>query len=300
MEMEGGALIENNNDISSDIVLATAELGYEHYLGKNTSTNLIFLHEDDSSEYVELDQATINIYDLSGFNLSMGRQYLPFGSFNSALTSDPLTLELGETREAAIGFSRSFNLATVEAYFFQGDAQPSDNAWLPDFMARVSIADEGDVSYSIDAYFISEMANSESLTDALANNQGLSHTVSGAGISALLSINMLTISAECLGAVKKYAAVDFDNNRPMACHFEADTVFTLLGKETSVGIGYGLSKDAIGLELPKTRRSIGATIFLTDRISLAGEWAINADYSPVEGGNGKNSHALTAQLAMEF
>ncbi|MDH5217555.1 MAG: LbtU family siderophore porin, partial [Gammaproteobacteria bacterium] len=262
IEVESAALIDNSDTLSSDILLATAELGYEHYLDKNTSANLIFLHEADSTESVEIDHATINVYDLSGFNLSMGRQYLPFGSFNSTLTSDPLTLELGETREAAIGLSKSFNLATAEAYFFQGDMQPAKNAWLPDFMARVSIADEGNISYSIDAYFISELANSESMSNALGSTEELSHTVSGAGFSALFSMDMLTISAECLGAIKKYSSENFYNKSPKACHFEADIAFTLLNKETSIGIGYGLSKDALGFELPDSRHSVGATILL--------------------------------------
>ena len=279
VEIEGGAQITKDETKSSDITLATAELAYEQFFNKNTSMYLRFLHEDD---------------------LSIGRQYLPFGSYNSALISDPLTLEIGETREAAIGFSKSFNLVTTGAYIFQGDVQTSENAWLPDLMARISIADEGNISYSVDAYFISELANSENMTAALSNVQVLSHTVGGAGFAVQLSTGPFTVDVECLTALKRYAVTDFNNNRPMACHFEANTGLTLASKESSLGVAYSMTNDARDLELPRSRLSAGASILFTDNLSLAAEWAMESDYLSNEDSSGKNTHMITAQLAMTF
>ena len=166
IEVEGGSVVNGGSVSELDVLLAKLELGYAHQLTKNTHIDILLLHEDNDTEAVEVDHAIINVDNLMGLDFSLGRQFLPFGTFNSGLVSDPLTHEIGETREAAIGVSKSISLITAEAYVFQGDAQPVKNAWYPDFMTKVSLADEGDISYSFDAYFISEFANSELLPNS--------------------------------------------------------------------------------------------------------------------------------------
>lgn len=300
VEVEAGSVIADSSVSESDIALATVELGYQHFLTKNTSISVLFLHEDDDTEPAEIDQATINLNDVMGMDMSMGRQYLPFGSYNSGLVSDPLTLEIGETREASFGFSKSISIVTAEAHLFQGDAQVADNAWIPDFMAKISLADEGNINYSLDAYFISELANSESMTGAVSDPTALSHNTGGAGVAAHLGIGALSLDAECLSAIKEYTSDDFGGNKPMACHFELGTTANIANKETSFAIGYGMTNDALDLELPKSRIAAATSMLLTENFALSLEWAMDNDYSTDDGGSGDATHTMTAQVALEF
>jgi hypothetical protein len=300
VEIETGALVNQSEISESDIVLATVELGYEHYLSKNLSAAFVLLHEDDDTEPAEIDQATLRIRDVAGFDINMGRQYLPFGSYNSAMISDPLTLEIGETREAAIGVSKYIGLVTAEAFLFQGDVQTENNAWIPDYMAKASIANEGDFSYSIEAYYISELANSENITAAITTPDGLSHNVGGTGAAVGLAYGALSVGAECLTAIKKYAAQDLGSAQPMACHAETSASMSLAGKEGAIALGYGVTNDGLVLGLPKSRISATASILLTKYSILSVEWAMDSDYGVADGGSGQTSHVLTAQMALEF
>jgi hypothetical protein len=300
VEVESGSSIQDGTVSESSVTLATVELGYEHFLNQDLSVAILLLHEDGDTEPAEIDHATINVNDVMGFNFSLGRQYLPFGSYNSSLLSDPLTLEIGETREAAIGVNKSIGLVTAEAYMFQGDAQPSSNAKIPDYMARLSIGDEGVISYSFDAYFISELGNSENMTAALANPGALEKSVSGAGLSAQLSISPITLDAECLSAINAYSSNDLGGSRPMACHFEAGLTSRIKSKETVFALGYGLTDEALSLELPQSRLSAAASVLAMQNMALSLEWAMDRDYSSNNGGSGDTNHQVTMQVAMEF
>lgn len=103
IEVEGTAGKVKNNDGSSDdasdLTLATAQLGFEGRVNEQVGGNIILLYEEGGE--LEIDEAAIRLEQGRG-SLRAGRLYLPFGAFNSHFISDPLTLELGETRQTAL------------------------------------------------------------------------------------------------------------------------------------------------------------------------------------------------------
>jgi len=92
-----------DDERSSDIVLATLELGVDADISKHVKGHILFLFEEDDTEPIEVDEGIISIdgEDVLPLYLNAGRMYVPFGRFESHFISDPLTLELGETRESA-------------------------------------------------------------------------------------------------------------------------------------------------------------------------------------------------------
>ncbi|HDK37764.1 MAG TPA: LbtU family siderophore porin, partial [Thiolapillus brandeum] len=87
----------------SDIVVATVEFGIDAQLTDWINTHILFLYED-GMDNPEVDEAIVTIANLeeAPWLLAAGRMYAPFGNFDSNMVSDPLTLEIGETREEAI------------------------------------------------------------------------------------------------------------------------------------------------------------------------------------------------------
>ncbi|MEE8300436.1 MAG: LbtU family siderophore porin [Desulfatiglandales bacterium] len=101
-----------DDERSSDIVLATVELGVDADIAKHVKGHILFLFEEDDTEPIEVDEGIISIdgEDVLPLYLNAGTMYVPFGRFESHFISDPLTLELGETRESAVlgGFANDW------------------------------------------------------------------------------------------------------------------------------------------------------------------------------------------------
>ncbi|MBC2712742.1 MAG: LbtU family siderophore porin [Desulfosarcina sp.] len=86
---------------SDDVDLATVELVVDAKIVKHVDGHVLFKYEDDD---VFVDEGFITLTGTEAFPayLIAGRQYIPFGYFDSHFISDPTTLVLGETNEGAV------------------------------------------------------------------------------------------------------------------------------------------------------------------------------------------------------
>ncbi|MBW2590686.1 MAG: LbtU family siderophore porin, partial [Deltaproteobacteria bacterium] len=107
---------------SSDIVVSTVEVGIDAEIVKHVSGHILFLYEEDDTP-IEVDEAIISINgeDVVPLYLNAGQMYVPFGNFESHMISDPVTLELGETRESAVVAGFANDCIGISAGVFNGD-----------------------------------------------------------------------------------------------------------------------------------------------------------------------------------
>jgi hypothetical protein len=137
--------VDGPDDNSSDITLATAEFGIEAAVAEGITANLLFLFEEDATDPPELDEGFINIQlGETPFSVTTGQFYLPFGTFESALLSDPLTLELGETRESALQLNYEQAHFHGAVFLFNGSAEESgDEEKIDSYGASAGFSHEG-------------------------------------------------------------------------------------------------------------------------------------------------------------
>ncbi|MCK5738342.1 LbtU family siderophore porin [bacterium] len=141
-----------SDENESDAALATMEFGIDAELNEYVSGHALFLWEEDDTEPVDLDEGFITISggDVMPLYLSAGKMYVPFGNFESTMISDPLTLELGETRESAIqvGFESEGFYGSV--YVFNGDIdEDGEDSHIDNFGANAGFTIEND-DFSLD------------------------------------------------------------------------------------------------------------------------------------------------------
>lgn len=122
--------IEGGED-SSDFVLATALLGLDLEFAEYVGGHLVFLYEEGDTEPIEVAEANITIFKPfageSRAGMVAGKMYFPFGHFNSAMISDPLTLEIGETNDAGLMLVLETDLVKMHVGAFNGEADTVDD-----------------------------------------------------------------------------------------------------------------------------------------------------------------------------
>ena len=155
---------------SSDITLATVELGIDADISKYVSGHVLLLWEEDDTEPLDLDEGYITLdgADKLPMYAHIGKLYVPFGSFGTHFISDPLTLELGETRESAVhaGWGNDFFDLGVSVFNGDVDEADSDNH-IESYVANAAVSLPQNalpgLNMSFGGSYISNIADSDGL-----------------------------------------------------------------------------------------------------------------------------------------
>jgi len=216
-------LAAGGDENTSDITTATVELHVGMNLHQYVHGQINLKWEEDDTDPLQFDVGTITLGDLNGLSLSVGKVYLPFGAFNSHFVSDPITLQLGETRESPFIIAYSHDLFTVQAGAFNGDVKKTgDDDAVDDYVVAIEVTPmEGIV---LGASYISDMADTDA--DLLSGSDFIDEVD---GFSAFVSVTYgpLTVEAEYLGALGNFASSELDGNsdgngdKPRAWNLEA-------------------------------------------------------------------------------
>ncbi len=292
IEVEASYEDPDSGSSSSDLVVATAELGIEAAVTEEISTNVVLLHEEDDTD-LEVDVATISYQaGESVFSFVVGQEYVPFGVYETALVNDTLALEIGETRETAFIVNYEAGLFAGSLYVFNGDQDEDGDDTLQNFGASVGVNSE---SFSLGADYISNLADSDGLQE---NDYGYAtgeDSVAGASFHAVANIGSIVLMTEYLTALDELAN-DGNDSEPNAFQIEAAIE---LGAIT-YAVSYQETDEAVFLELPEERVSLGLSTKILGGLGLGVQLQHDEDYSIADGGSGDDTDSIVIQLAAEF
>jgi hypothetical protein len=304
IEVEAGAeeveYADGTTDAGSDLVLATAQLGLGMKATEHISGDLIFLFEEDATD-LEIDEAAINLSNDVLFG-RFGRQYVPFGVFNSHFISDPLTLELGETRETALLAGYNRDLFSLSAFIFNGDAEKAGQEdHIRDWGLSLTVTPMENVE--LGASYLSDLAD----TDAELLEE-YTERVGGWSAYAVLGFGDFEFSGEFLGATESFDAADLDEDgngsgdKPAAWNLELSYA---VAENIEVALRYEGSDEFAGQ--PERQYGVAASWAPWEHVNLALEYLrgeFDNDFAgdlASDGGSPADKRDLvTAQLAFEF
>ncbi len=304
IEIEAG--FENNdieNEDTSDISLATAELGIEAK-PVDWLTGFALLSWEDDEDKIIFDEAHITLggTDAIPYYLQAGKFYMPFGVFETNMISDPLTLEFAEVVDtgARIGIEISGFRGSV--YTFNGETdEAGEDDEIRSFGASVGYAVETDgFTLAAGADWINNILESDAMHEYVTGTGDLEDDVAGFGLNAMIGFGPVTLTGEYLAATDD---IEFTNaakhEAPSVWALEAGYTLEIAGKETTLALAYQATDDAAEI-LPESKFLTSVGVSLTEALSVALEYSKADDYSVSDGGTGDDIHAVTMQLALEF
>lgn len=271
IEVEAGFHDDGENN-TSDISLATVELGIEHEVNDKVSGSLLFLYEEgENDDQIAVDEAIISLQLNEQVGFDVGRMYVPFGQFDSFMISDPLTLEVAETQEEAALVRWEKDALAASAYVFKDDEDASDK--IDDYGMNVAYDSE---KFGAGIGYISDVNDK---SDA-------EHSASGVTFHARGSFDPVTVIAE-------HVSVDTiaDGSKPKATNLE---VGFDLGKDRTIALAHQTTDEAAGLDLPEKATSVSFSMPVYEGASFAAEYMKHDRY------DGGDDDILTLQLAYEF
>ena len=309
VEIEGSHSDSFEGDSASDVAIATAAIGIGAQVNDWVSAEIGLLHEEDDTD-LEVDTASLTAGPSEGaWSVTAGQVYLPFGTFETNMISDPLTLEIGETRETAVQFDFSANGFSGSAYVFNGANGEGGKDEIDGFGAAAGYEMEGDErGFALGLGWINDVGDSDGLEGVVGDNLGeegvYASRVSGWTGSVILRFGDVSLIGEYLSALDEFqpGEVPFGDGgaSPSAWNVEAGYGFSLGGRDATFALAAQGTEEAFALELPESRYLVGLSVDLADRVSGTLEWARDEDYDAAAGGAGNEADAVTAQVAVEF
>jgi len=306
LEIEGS--IENGygDEKTSDITLATVELGVEAEVCDWAVGNVVLLWEEDDTEQVEVDEGTITLGspERSPFYLTVGKFAVPFGNYETNMISDPLTLEIGETPQSAVQMGLEHPSGFIgSVYAFNGDIdEDGEEDKINCFGANVGYGLEaGDIGLALGAGWINNIADSDGLGGWIDDSGfTLKDHVGGFTGHVIMTLAPFMVIGEYVAAMDD---IEFINNPPQeapsAYNIEIDYAFELMEKEATLGVAYQ-GTDKCGGILPETRLLASIGVGFGENVGVALEYAHDEDYDVSHSGTGDEADNVTIQLALEF
>jgi hypothetical protein len=292
VEVEAAIGGEEDGEDFSDIVLATSEVGLDADLNEWTKASVLLLWEEDDTEPMDLDEATITLGNTESLPvyLTAGKMYVPFGRFASHFISDPLTLELAETRESALllGYTRA--PLEITGAVFNGDLDvDEDDDEAGDIVLSAVLNPAPGIEFG--ASWISHLGESDGLQDSLADASS-DNEVDGANVFVCLESGAFMLDGEYIAALDNFDAgvAGDEEGAPRAWNFELafrpTNVLELAAKVEGTDEWTGM---------PETQYGAALSYGLTDSISTSIEF-LHGEFE----NSTHDRNVATLQIATEF
>jgi len=310
MEVEATNSSDFAGSDSSDIALAKVELYADAKPFEFVSTHLQLLYEDDGDENIVLDEAFATLGDPDKFPLYVqgGKWPMPFGGlFETNMSTDPLTKDFGETREAAVLAGAAWKGFVAEGYVYNGDSRRlAGGESLDQFGANLGYGSEfADGGFNLGVGYINNIADSNGLTDTLGvAATGLADYVPGGEIHGFVTYGAFTVRGAYMKALDPFQPGELAFNgagaQPAAWYAEFVFGTEFFGRSTIFAATVQGTEEALALGLPHSRYGVAATVEVMPKAWITAEYLRDTDYEIGDGGTGERGHTGTVKLAVEF
>lgn len=274
---------------TSDITVATIEVGLASKINEKVAAEVVLLHEEDETDF-SVDTAIVSLAISDSLRLTAGQTYVPFGIFGTYMISEPLTLELAETNASALQADYTTGPLSASLYTFNG------------FNAEEEIDNWGATLGYVSDHILLTLGYLANLgdTDTIAADS-IDTKVPAVSVSAGVNLGGFSLIVEYVRTLDEFQVGDGNTDpdegylftakaQPLASNVElAYTIYA-----TTFAVGMQTTEEAKEVGLPEKRTLATVSHDLMRNTVIALEWASDEDYA------GESSDTVTGQLAVEF
>ena len=289
----------------SDVDLATVELAVDARIIDHVDGHVLFKYEDDD---VFLDEGYILLSGTEAFPayLIAGRQYIPFGNYDSFFVTDPNTLILGETNEGAAvaGYRFGGEMLDLSGGIFKGEiGEAGGDDTIDSFVLAVTFQPADFLTTGVS--YTSNLASADAVFEDAIDSIGVTELRDDVGgWSAFVTVAFLdrfTLIGEYVGAVDDFEAgeiydtADTEKRKPTAWNVELGVGIL---EDLELAVRYGGSDDGADF-LPETQFGAVLNWEFYEHTNLAVEY-LHDKFEDTALDVDQEADTFTAQLAVAF
>ncbi|WMP18744.1 LbtU family siderophore porin [Thiothrix lacustris] len=268
-----------------------AELGITYKPTDKFDLNVVGLYEDKKLSTDEV-KVTWHAMPDDKLDVTAGKQYFPFGSFESAMVSDPITKEFGESRRNKVlqVASKRRNLQTT-GYVFEGKSAQTGGTGTHKNGYGFSVGYEAEAG-TVGVDYLSNLAESKHYGDI----NDVANQIPAIAVHGTRKVGRMALSGESMAALKAFQPGDLGGAvtvaaKPTATHLEAALD---LHNDRTVAVAWNGTSNAQEIDMKK--ENVGVTYRQPIYKDLTG----GIELMRAKGYDGTSDNIFTAQLSYEF
>ena len=319
VELELAHSTDYEGKSSSGLDAATVELGATAQIHDWVSGEVLLAWNGDD-EVVEVDTATVTVQQPDApFSVTGGIMTMAFGTYETNLISDPMTLDIGEVGATGLQIDVEAGGVTASGFVFKGANERGGHDRIANYGFSVGFAFEGDsFELGANAGYINDIAEAGAFQDSEEFDPAEGDAVAGAHASVAAKWGSLSLTGEYVTALKSFKGTELafrsteeDDGqggteevplgaKPSAWSIEAAIGFEVMDSEVTAASSYQATQQAVALGLPESRYLLGVSVGIVEGVGVGAEIAFDKDYSVANGGTGEDATAFTLLFAAEF
>lgn len=309
VEIELHRVKDFNQKWFTSFQVATAEIDFSLYINDWVSALVAIESDIDAGDIMDLKEGyfTIGGTDEYPYFLKAGYQYVPFGLGDGAILGDtltisnPLTIDIFETRQSAAMFGKLWEDYRVGAYVLDRSRLGTVHHHTQFGLTFDKGKEEDDYTYDFGIDFLSSAFETDGMTDAFP--QGLAiNFAPEISLHGRYYKNHISFISELETGLSKYSftqdGTDYHIN-PAAWMVELGYVTEIYSLKSYAAIDYSESYNMQGF-FAKNRLLGVVGVWFLDNTLLAFEVGHENDYSVSNGGTGNSAMTYIMQLAIEL
>ncbi len=305
-EFAAGDDFDGNN--FNEFNLATVELMVTGHVNEWVTGTILALYEGgEENEHLLIDEGFVEVGNFDQFPVAVaaGKIYVPFGSYDTNMIQDPMTLELGETVDYSMVVGFESNGFRAAVYGYNGMKETGGSDVIKGYGVGLKYAYESDIlTLDTGISWINNIGDSGGISGYFEDNEldSIRDQVGGVSVHAVAGFGPVTVIAEWTQALDEFAEIAFADGQaaPKAWNVEIAYGADLGGYSSNFAVGMQGSSESVELGLPETRFIAAASIEIFPATALSFEYFYDNDYSVSDGGIDENANTFTTQLAYEF
>ncbi len=281
---------------------------------------------------IEQAYATFSNFDSTPFFLEVGKKFQDFSRYEIHPITESLTQVMSETLATALKVGFINNGFNGSLYAFDdplrkvGNSQNSTN-----YGASLGYDSLGsDVNWDLGIGYLYNLIGANNVAYNIENNTGTNvynSRVGGVALYGDVNSGPFSLSGRYTSAVQRFNVNDLAENgyadltagsnpgsgvavtplasasgaKPWAAGVQAGYGFDAWGKNQNVYLGYQASRQAAGLNMPKSRWLVGYGInAFGNNTNLGVEWDHDMAYSTSDGGTNNNTNLVSIRTSVKF
>ena len=303
-----GQFIYNSNDkytstSKSDINLNTAEVDIIAEAGPWATTAMIINYVDKpdtasadsvtrwNNSRIRLDRGWLTLGQLNKAPVyfTIGQVYAPFGSYSSNMVTTPSTQILGRVKDRMVILGYNQFGIYAQAYSFAGETESTGAEAMKHTGFNLGYKfDSENFGIAAGAGAIGNLAESVGMQEKIFGKRNSSESMTSRvyGLNGHVKTtfyNTFTLLAEYITASKSFDMTDLKFNghgaKPQALQIEGSYKFKVAGKPSFLFAGYGVTNQALALEVPKQTYFVGYSVSLIKYTLASLEYRHDVGYS---------------------
>jgi len=268
----------------------------------------------DQSAGLNLEQGYITFANASQlpFYAKLGKQFVDFGSYTIHPLTQPVTQVLTESLQtgATVGFDAPLDMVSTfgSVYTFDNTAHISThNNPTYNYGGRLGLGQTNDqLGWNVSADYIYDFTGVGQVDASLTTANTYVSRVAGGAVNANVNSGPFTLGARYVKALQSFNVADIASTtagkgaQPWAADITAGYGFNAMGDDQKVTVGYGATRDAVNVLLPRSRWTAAYDVSVLKNATVGAEFDHDVAYSVKDGGTGNSNNEVGVRVGVKF